>query len=174
MQTVNGVKAQIDSKWWTETELGDENKPDTIIYDICKSVKKNGIRIIYADSAGKFENVALRAAFARLNIPCKIIEVPFSTEKEWMLGNYKAHFEQRKILIQSTDALCLWQHKRYRYQPNSDKPLKKDDHFPDATMLCMKHWPLGRDIPNTDSVNLDKKIHNAQSTYTGELLDKEF
>lgn len=174
MQTVNGVKAQIDSKWWTETELGDENKPGTIISDICTSVKANGIRILYADSAGKFENVALRAAFGRLHIECKVIEVPFSTEKEWMLGNYKAHFEQRKILIPSSDMLALWQHKRYRYQPNSDKPLKKDDHFPDATMLCMKHWPLGRDIPNTDIVNLDKRIHNAQSTYTGELLDKEF
>lgn len=126
---------------------------DQIISDAVRKVKAHGIRFIYADSAGKFENNALQNALNKEGLGCKVIEVVFSKEKIGMLGNFRAHFEQKKYKIprkilrngkwtDNTDA--YWQYKRYRYEEGTDKPVKKDDHIPDATMCAMQHFKLGK------------------------------
>ncbi len=135
-----------------------QTSSDKIIEFIIKKVKARGIRFIYADSAGKFENKALQNALAKEGIGCKVIEVVFSKEKEGMLGNLRAYFEQGKIKIPNkvwrldekdvgsyvANLEAYWQYKRYRYQENSDKPVKKDDHIPDATMCALQHFILGK------------------------------
>lgn len=125
----------------------------TIIADVIKKVRAHGIRFIYADSAGKFENDALQNQLNKEGLACKVVEVVFSKEKIGMLGNFRAHFEQKKYKIPKKilrsgewkDNLeAYWQYKRYRYEEGTDKPKKKDDHIPDATMCAMQHFKLGK------------------------------
>lgn len=117
---------------------------EDIIKSVISKVKAKGVRFIYADSAGKFENIALQNALAKENLGCSVIEVIFSKEKEGMLGNLRAHFEQSKIKIPNKFKEACWQLKRYRYQNGTDKPIKKDDHIPDAIMCALQHFVLGR------------------------------
>lgn len=155
---------------------------EDIIAEVVKRVKERGIRFIYADSAGKFENVALQSALSKENIACSVIEVVFSKEKEGMLGNLRAHFEQDKIKIpkkfkredgwvQNLDA--YWQYKRYRYQEGTDKPVKKDDHIPDATMCALQHFILGihsRPLPLPEQ----PKKEQSSKPITAGVLRKQF
>lgn len=144
--------------------LGNKNfhqtSSDVIIKYVIDKVKAKGIRFIYADSAGKFENDALRNALAKENIGCAVIEVVFSKEKEGMLGNLRAHFEQGKYKIPKQfytsegwvdNVEAPWQYKRYRYQDGTDKPIKKDDHIPDATMCALQHFILGKHVRSIPS-----------------------
>ena len=126
---------------------------EEIIANVVKRVREKGIRFIYADSAGKFENVALQNALAKENLGCAVIEVVFSKEKfgtpgdnatVGMLGNLRAHFEQSKIKIPKRLKEAYWQLKRYRYQDGTDKPVKKDDHVPDSMMCALQHFKLGQ------------------------------
>lgn len=137
MRHTDDVKVELALRTYTQV-ISEE-----IIEDICDDVEKLGIRLIYADSAGKFENAALQKRLIERKLPCKVVEVVFSKDKESNLGNYRAHFERAKIKIPKTHQLALWQHKRYRYVPGTNKPQKKDDHIPDATMCALSHWPLG-------------------------------
>ena len=143
----DSVVALIDNKNFQQTPS------DDIIKYIVEKVKEHNIRFIYADSAGKFENVALQNALSKANIACSVIEVVFSKEKFGtpgidgaigMLGNLRAHFEQGKIKIAKKFRDAYWQYKRYRYQEGTDKPEKKMDHIPDATMCALQHFVLGR------------------------------
>lgn len=151
MQHRDQVVVQLDNKNYHQTPSED------IIKDVIEKVRAHGIRFIYADSAGKFENIALQNALIKEKLPCAVIEVVFSKEKEGMLGNFRAHFEQSKIKIprkvKRTDEKgnvswivneSYWQYKRYRYQEGSDKPIKKDDHIPDSTMCGLQHFILGK------------------------------
>jgi hypothetical protein len=131
------VVAMLDNKNYHQVPSED------IIKDVVKMVRARGIRVIYADSAGKFENVALRNELAKEKLACAVIEVVFGSEKEAMLGNLRAHFEQGKIKIPKKFKDAYWQYKRYRYQEGSDKPVKKDDHIPDSTMCALQHFKLG-------------------------------
>lgn len=124
---------------------------EEIIAEIVKKVKARGIRFIYADSEAKFENVALQNALSKENIGCAVIEVVFGKEKfgtpgdgggSGMLGNLRAHFEQGRIHIQKKFKDAYYQLKNYRYQEGSDKPVKKDDHIPDALMCALQHFKL--------------------------------
>lgn len=177
------VKVQLENRNYSQIPL------DDIIKDIVDDVEKYKIRYIYGDSAGKFENVALQNAltkkFMHSSHKCTVIEVVFSTEKFGtagkdgsmsMLGNYRAHFERRKLRIPKKHAEAIWQHKRYRFQKNSDKPEKKDDHIPDSTMCALKHWPLGRTPESFSKVNTNKEVQkqNKVSTITGGLMNEIF
>ena len=142
---------------------------DDIIKWLVAKAKEHGIRFIYADSAGKFENVALQNALAKEGVACAVVEVVFSKEKFGtpgvdgaigMLGNLRAHFEQAKIKVAKKFRDAYWQYKRYRYQEGTDKPEKKMDHIPDATMCALQHFMLGtfaRAIPVQNNVEEKKK-----------------
>jgi hypothetical protein len=144
MQHLDAVKVQVENKNYIQTPSA------VIIEDVVQAAEDFGLRFIYADSAGKFENNALQTALNKhitkdgKRLQCKVIEVVFSKEKEGMLGNYRAHFERGKIKIPTEHQVALWQHKRYRYAKDSNKPMKKDDHVPDSTMCALQHWPLGK------------------------------
>lgn len=161
------VVVMLDNKNFSQTAS------DVIIKFVVEKVKARGIKFIYADSAGKFENNALQNALAKEGLGCSVIEVVFSKEKEGMLGNLRAHFEQKKIKIPKKvfrldekghgmwlDNLeAYWQYKRYRYQEGTDKPVKKDDHIPDATMCALQHFILGhfvRSIPIQNQTGKEK------------------
>lgn len=160
---------------------------DDIIKDVVGEVKKRGIRFIYADSAGKFENNALQNMLAKENIACTVVEVVFSKEKFGtpgkdgsigMLGNLRAHFEQRKIKIPNRFKEAYWQFKRYRYKDGEDKPVKKDDHIPDSTMCALQHFKLGqfaRAIPTKEGAitKSTKPVEEAKPITAG-LMQKTF
>ncbi len=125
---------------------------------------------------------------------CTLVEVPFGrpvqiaandnkqdkkreisknlgTEKEVMLGNYRAYFSRRLLRILKECKTAIWQHKRYRYQKGSDKPLKEDDHIPDSTMLCLRRWMLGKARTQVLEEQTEKR---SASTVTGGLMDMNF
>ncbi len=87
-----------------------------------------------------------------------------------MLGNYRAYFRRGMIKIPDMHRTALWQHKRYRYVEGSNKPQKKDDHVPDATMCAMKHWPLGIKASSID----DLKVVEDSKPITAGLRDMRF
>ncbi len=144
MSHQNGIKAQVACKNWSQVDDAD------IIAVIVEDVVKFGIEVIYADSAGKFSNSALQKALNLrldpLKRKCVVIERVFGKDKEVMLGNYRTYWQRKAIRIPSAYVEAIWQHKRYRYQPGSDKPVKKDDHHPDATMCALYHWPIGQAV----------------------------
>lgn len=181
------VVVMLDNKNYSQ--VGSED----IIADVVEKVRRHSIRFIYADSAGKFENFALQGALIKAGLACKVVEVVFSKEKEGMLGNLRAHFEQRKIKIPRkvmrngetvSNLEAYWQYKRYRYQEGTDKPVKKDDHVPDSTMCGLQHFILGkfnRPLPRpTDTA--EKKPRDIDGTterpttkpITAGLIKKQF
>lgn len=177
-------KVQLDCRTFTQTPL------EVIVDYIVERVELHGIRKIYADSAGKFENDYLRNAlnkkFKYSEFRCVVEEVVFSKFKFGsagkdgafsMLGNYRTHIQRHLLKIPKDHKEAIWQHKRYHYQKGSDKPVKEDDHIPDATMLALKHWPLGIKSPSIiPKSNVDNKVQRSDeySTITGGLLDERF
>ena len=138
MAYLNQTVSLIDNKNFHQVSS------EQIIFKVLEIVRAHKVRFIYADSAGKFENIALQNALNKENLSCAVIEVVFSKEKEGMLGNLRAHFEQGKFKIPKKFKDAVWQYKRYRYQEGTDKPVKKDDHIPDSTMCALQHFLLGR------------------------------
>lgn len=193
MAHINDVKVQLNNKNFTQIPL------DDIIEYIVEDVDKYKIRYIYADSAGKFENVALQNAlnkkFKNTDHKCVVIEVVFSQSKFGkpdtrdsdgrikrgemsMLGNYRAYFQRRKLRIPKAHAESIYQNKRYHFAKNSDRPDKQDDHIPDATMCGLKHWPIGKTVEELPKANTDKTAQRMEgqekSTITAGLMDEVF
>jgi hypothetical protein len=191
----DNVKVQLSNRLYTQV------RSQVIIEDIVQDVLAYRISVIHADASHGFENQALRDAIKKAinELPeanqfrCAVVEVPFGrpvqvaakeekgakkevsknlgTEKEVMLGNYRAYFQRRLMRILRSDRVAIWQHKRYRYQKNSDKPVKEDDHVPDSTMLCLRRWMLGKTVASLS----DKEEPTARtSTVTGGLMDMQF
>lgn len=165
MQHKDAVKVQVQNSNYIQTDS------DIIIEDVVKAVRDFKIAFIYADSAGKFENRALQNAITKAGLKCRVIEVVFSKEKEDMLGNYRAHFQRGKMKIPKTDQVALWQHKRYRYVAGTNKPVKKDDHVPDATMCALNHWKLGEHRATIGDL---KSTGGKATPITSGLLSKKF
>ena len=175
---------------------------ETICEDVAELTIKYRVSVWHVDASHPFENAALRSAITKAiaQLPaheqfrCSVVEVPFGrpvqiaetdatgktrdinkklgTEKDMMLGNYRARFQRRLNRIPRAHKEAIWQHKRYRYQPGSDKPLKEDDHCPDAKMLAQRRWPLGK-ISTSLAVDETKKPSRA-STVTGGLIEEVF
>lgn len=146
---------------------------EDIIKDIVAMVKARGIRFIYADSAGKFENVALQNALVKEKLSATVIEVVFSKEKFGtpgkdgsigMLGNLRAHFEQGKIKLAKKFIDAYYQLKNYRYEPGSDKPVKKNDHIPDSLMCALQHFKLGQVTKSIPTKELPPAKTKAEET----------
>lgn len=156
------IAVVLNNKNYSQTPSED------IIKDIVAMVKARGIRFIYADSAGKFENVALQNALVKEKLACTVVEVVFSKEKFGqpgkdgaigMLGNLRAHFEQSKIKLPKKFIDAFYQLKNYRYEEGTDKPVKKNDHIPDSLMCALQHFKLGihaRSLPPQEN-KVEKK-----------------
>lgn len=187
----DNVKVELECRIYTQVLSA------TIIEDIVQDVIRYRIRTIHADGSHPFDNAALRMELGKAlaNLPekerfrCSLVEVPFGrpveakdtdgkkdknrrqgTEKDEMLGNYRAYFQRRLNRIPARNREGIWQHKRYRYQKNSDKPLKEDDHCPDAKMLALKRWPLGKAV----SKMIEQKPAIHSRTLTGGMLKEQF
>jgi hypothetical protein len=154
---------------------------EEIIKDVVDMVRAHGIRFIYADSAGKFENVALQAKLIEEKLPCKVVEVVFSKEKFGtpgaeggigMLGNLRAHFEQSKFKLAKKFKDAFYQLKNYRYQEGTDKPVKKNDHIPDAVMCALQHFVLGHVVHSLPMPATPTK--DAEKPITAGLRNKQF
>lgn len=177
MAGVDGQKVQLYNKNYSRIRLA------KIIKETTAFVCDHFVRFVYADSAGATEIVELQNAIndeiieRKRNDPrykgfkCVVIPVKFGSQKEEILGNYRGHFEKQLLRIPKSHNIALWQHKRYRYQVGSDKPLKENDHIPDATMCALSHWPLRKKSRGIDSRNTNQP---KGSTVTGEFLTKEF
>lgn len=176
MRGRDDIKYQLENRTYTQVRSG------VIIEDIVEDVVKYRITVIYADGSHPFENADLRAALAKrlydASFKCTVVEVAFGKDKDHMIGNYRTHFQNRKMAIPEEFQIGIWQHKRYRYQPGTDKPMKKDDHIPDATMLALKRWPLiksvGSKIPMKTKDEQATSERKSSSTTAGSLLDELF
>lgn len=174
MNYKDGVKVAIDNTTYTQV------RSEVIIKNVVAQVIEKKIRFIYADASHPFENkdlqFALDKALRRAAFRCVVLEIPFVRDKEEMLGNYRAYWQRRLIRILRTHKEAVWQHKRYRYQDGTDKPMKKDDHIPDATMLALSHWKLNHSVSPLPKENVDKTIQRDQqiSPIAGGLMDKQF
>jgi hypothetical protein len=191
----DGIVVQLQNRNWSQVRSG------VIIEDIVEDVLAFRISVIHADASHPFENADLRAAIKAAidNLPeqhrfrCSVVEVPFGrpiqiaendgtskkrnikkklgTEKELMLGNYRAYFSRRLLRILKECRSAIWQHKRYRYAKGSDKPEKEDDHIPDATMLMLRRWMLGKQV---QSLQAQDRSPRRSSTVTGGLMQEVF
>jgi hypothetical protein len=184
MSHLDGAKVQLSCKTYEQVAS------EKIINDTVTKVYDHRIKVIYADSAGKFENNALVTALSRARSQanavdkerynCRVVEVVFGREKFGtpgsdgdfsLLGNYRAYFQRQLLRIPKSSKISIWQHKRYRYAKDSDKPVKKDDHIPDATMCALKHWPLGVAKVNINEV---RQTGSEDGAITEGLLNKIF
>ena len=156
----------IDNKNYTQI------RSEEIIVDVVKMVQAHNTRLVYADSAGKFENAALQAALAKAQTGCRVIEVVFSKEKDGMVGNLRAHFEQQKIKLPERFKDAFFQFKNYRYQEGTDKPAKKDDHIPDSSMCALQHFILGKKVERLHDLGEVPKDNS--KPITAGLRDKKF
>lgn len=151
-----------------------------IIEDTLDAIERFRWRVVYCDAEAKFENADLAAAIAKRfynsDFRCRVEEVNFGTEKNEMLGNYRSRFQRRlyRIPLISRFKPAMWQHKRYRYQEGSDKPLKQDDHIPDSTMLATKHFPLGKVASQLPPENLQTDTQRQTDTFTGGMMEMDF
>lgn len=180
MGMADGIKSQLYNKNYSRVRLG------KIIKETVQFVVDHRVSHVYGDSAGAFENKELQNAIneeierrkqtnaSYKSYKCVVIAVKFGSEKEEILGNYRGHFEKQLMRIPESHKVSVWQHKRYRYQENSDKPLKENDHVPDATMCCLKHWPLRKKTKSLDKRNVQQQSSRGRNTVTGEFLTKEF
>lgn len=151
-----------------------------IIEDTVKHIIEKRVRVVYADSEAKFENVELQnkinEEMAKLPVDdrftCRVVEVVFGKDKPEMLGNLRGHFEQRLILIPAQFTVAKWQLKRYHYAEGTDKPAKKDDHIPDSLMCALQEFKLhrGRGYTHKDT----KTTEEGSGTLTGGLLNSRF
>ncbi len=163
------IKVLLENKDYSQVPL------DVIIEDIIDICIKRPRPVIYADSSGKFENIDLQKKLnkayqdGKLKMKVRVEEVVFSTEKESLLGCYRSHFEKHLFRIPESFKTAIWQYKRYRYQEGSDKPVKKDDHIPDATLCALV--PFNK--PEAGHLS-DIEEDEETKTITGGLLDKQF
>lgn len=164
-----------------------QTRSDIIIEDVVNIVFEHNVKVIYADSAGKFENAALQNAIYERNqetsseerVNCKVVEVVFSKEKPSMLGNMRSHFQRSLLHIPESLKTAKWQLKRYHYQEGTEKPAKEHDHIPDSLMCALQHYQL----ENAKGVGFAKvqqmmdtagEKDDASRTITGGLMDHSF
>ena len=89
-----------------------------------------------------------------------------------MIGNLRAHFEQEKFHLAKRFRDAFYQLKNYRYQEGTDKPVKKDDHIPDAIMCALQHFPLGQTPAKIYIPKEDEEPRHIP--YTRNLMSKQF
>lgn len=168
MSHANAVKVQIYNKNYIQV------RSEIIIKDLVARAKLHNWSHIYADSAGKFENAELQHALKKAGLKTKVIEVVFSVEKDGMLGNLRAYFERGLYKIHKDFKVAIWQLKRYKYQPGTDKAAKKDDHIPDANMCALQHWPLGVHKTTFKDINVDTASTEDDKSINAGLSSEQF
>ena len=136
MRHRDDLKVMIDNRNYEQV------KAEDIIKEVVEICRDHGVLVIRADSEAKFENKALQSALSRANLPTRVIEMVFGTEKPFMIGNMQAHFERRLVRIPRRFTEAYYQFKRLRWLKGTNKIKKEFDHIPDSSMCALKHWPI--------------------------------
>ena len=91
---------------------------------------------VYGDQSHPFNNLEVEQA------GFDVRRVPFAKWKDYGIGNCTKYFTSKgRFFIRSNHTGFLEQIKRYR-QDKYGKPVKKDDHGPDALLCAMLHFPF--------------------------------
>ena len=193
----DNIKVQLKNRTWSQVRSGviiEDIVSDVLEYRISVVHADASHPFENADLRAAIRN-AIAALPPEEQFRCSVVEVPFGrpyqiaskeknpdkkrelsknlgTEKEVMLGNYRAYFSRRLLRILRECKEAVWQHKRYRYQKGSDKPVKEDDHIPDSTMLALRKWMLGKSAGALPTQPDDKDRRT--STVTGGLMQEVF
>lgn len=136
----NGYVAVLHEKYFTRKPAAE------VIHYLNMIRKKYGDFVIYPDSSHPFENAQL--VEQGFTIWCDKnsrsdtnFGVTFNKWKEWGIGNLRRYFDNQKLRISLDECPDLWQYlKKYRLGPDG-KPVKSDDHGPDALLTCMLGHP---------------------------------
>lgn len=197
----DNIKVQLECRTWTQVRGGpiiEDIIIDVLKYRIRTIHADASHPFENADLRAEIAK-AIAALPEKDQFRCALVEVPFGrpmqigeqkkrgdgtldkrdlskklgTEKEYMLGNYRSYFSRRLNRIPRAFKVAIWQHKRYRYQEGSDKPEKEDDHHPDAKMLCLRRWPLGKAV-SVIPANEPPPRDAVHSTVTTGLLNEVF
>jgi hypothetical protein len=108
---------------------------------ICAIVKGNQVRAIYADNAGKDENISLAAKIDDMvrdgdevmrSLDCGVVGVPFSQYKDSGIKTRRWYIEQGLESIGPECKELARSTKSYRYKEDTEIPEKVDDHHVDA------------------------------------------
>lgn len=92
--------------------------------------------VVYADVSHPFNNLELEQA------GFEVFRVPFNKWKDYGIGNLTKYFTSKgRLFIRSSLTGFVEQLKRYR-QDKMGRPVKKDDHGPDALLCGMLHYPF--------------------------------
>ena len=132
---INDKIAIEEARLWVMADLGDRIK--WIIEDIVKF----HCSFCFADAEGAEQNRLLKKKLAQLGIPCAVVPVAFNKYKDKGIIQFRNHLETGALLYSNQikdKKIYEFQMKKYHTKEGTDKPEKKDDHFPDATIALMR------------------------------------
>jgi len=112
---------------------------DDILLYLNNLKEEYGEFVVYSDSSHPFNNLELENAGFDIYREGKTMGVIFSKWKEFGIGNLNKYFQHNKIaLLKSMDKLynCLQNYHRDK----TGKPIKKNDHGPDALMIALLYF----------------------------------
>lgn len=120
----------VDETLWHSVELNER------CAEIALKCKRLGISRIYADAAGKDENVTLAKHLKNLGVKTTIKPVPFNKFKTTGITARRWHLERGREAISHNCRVLFRDTKRYRYKEDAAKEdvIKEDDHTVDATI----------------------------------------
>lgn len=153
--TVTAVILSIKGKAGVEVrkeQYYSEDSAETIIGYLKELRGKEGNFKVYPDSSHPFENDAVSSA------GFDVTPVHFNVWKEYGIKNAKKYLETGKVVIgkELTELRrCL---KAY-HRDEHGKPVKKDDHAPDAFMLSLIGWDYQTEFrPEKNKKEEDVKV----------------
>lgn len=115
----------LEESLWYSVEL---NKRCQAIADTCERL---GIRIVFADAAGKSENVTLAALFEARGMKVVLKPVAFNRFKSVGIATRRWYLEAGLESLGNVPELIA-DSKRYRYKEDQEEVDKVDDHTVDA------------------------------------------
>lgn len=125
-EDVEGRVSWFSEHTWTAVEL---NERCRAIAAICREL---GIIRIYADAAGKDENVTLAQTLREHGLQTAVTPVPFNAFKESGIQTRRFYLERDLESIGPKCPVLKAHSKRYRFKEGKDEVEKKDDHAVDA------------------------------------------
>lgn len=144
--------------YWMEYYVN--KKLDYIISEVDRRTREDGHVDCLADAAGKFENAALGDKLL-------VKEIPFNEWKEFGIGNVRNYLEKERLVVlrnwrgRRNPGFDEWlgQMKGYEYGADG-KPVKKNDHGPDATLCALLKWFRARPTKPKMAMQLaEPKMH---------------
>lgn len=116
---------------------------------------------VFADYSHPYNNIELgQRGF-------EVVDVPFQRYKDFGIGNLGRYFEYERIRVLPGFAVLVRQLHAYRYGRDG-KPVKKDDHGPDALLCAMMAFRFTETFPEDIFTS-----ENVDADAEGELKSEE-